>query len=77
MLNTTNWSKSQHKILCILGYKKKTKSDILYSEQSTFQHYIILFGNPFWLWGASTPASWTNHAPAHGRKDGYKCCVLA
>jgi hypothetical protein len=24
MLNTTNWSKSQHKILCILGYTKKT-----------------------------------------------------
>jgi hypothetical protein len=42
MLNTTNWSKSQHEILCILGYTKKTKSDILYSEQYTFQHYIIL-----------------------------------
>jgi hypothetical protein len=39
MLNTINWSKSQHEILCILGYTKKTKSDILYSEQYTFQHY--------------------------------------
>jgi hypothetical protein len=38
MLNTTNYSKSQHEIIYILGYTKKTKSDIfLYSEPI---HYI-------------------------------------
>jgi hypothetical protein len=42
MLNITNWSKSQYEILCILGYIKKIKSDILYSEQYTFQPYITL-----------------------------------
>jgi hypothetical protein len=42
MLNTTNWSKSRHEILCILGYMKKTKSDILYRDRYIFQHYIIL-----------------------------------
>jgi hypothetical protein len=42
MLNDTNRSKSQYEILYILVYTKMTKSDILYSEQYTFQHYIIL-----------------------------------